>query len=344
MTKKNKNRLFIILSFVVICLLSATYIGYTKLYQPAFNITQPVHIWVTKKSTSQEILKQIEEKANPKCTKVLELLANHYNYKKNIKAGHYVIQTKNSALQTMRMLTRGYQTPVRLVIKSVRSKEKMAKVISQQLMLDSLEIINAFNDSARIHALGYTKATFAAFFVPNTYEVYWNMSIHQLFQRLKKEHQHFWNAQRLKTAKKIGLSPIEVSTLASIVDEETANRNEKRVVAGLYLNRLRKGMLLQADPTVKFAWQDPSLRRILNKHLSIDSPYNTYKYVGLPPGPIRFPSMSAIKGVLNYAQHNYLYMCAKEDFSGTHNFARTLSEHMRNARKYQRELNKRGIR
>ena len=163
-------------------------------------------------------------------------------------------------------------------------------------------------------------------------------------QRMVKEHKAFWNEKRLKQAQDIGLTPIEVSTLASIVEEETANQTEKPMVAGLYINRLKKGMLLQADPTVKFSLQEFGLKRILFKHLEVDSPYNTYKYAGLPPGPIRIPSYQGLESVLNYTKHNYIYMCAKEDFSGTHNFAVTSAQHAANARKYQQALNRRGIR
>ena len=191
--------------------------------------------------------------------------------------------------------------------------------------------------------MGYTKETLPALFIPNTYEVYWNMSADAFMKRMQKEHAAFWNKERRGKAANIGLSPEEVATLASIVEEETANNAEKPMVAGLYINRLNKGMLLQADPTVKFGLQEFGLKRILNKHLAVDSPYNTYKYAGLPPGPIRIPSIQGLESVLNYTHHNFIYMCAKEDFSGTHNFAATLSQHMANARRYQQELNKRRI-
>jgi UPF0755 protein len=170
------------------------------------------------------------------------------------------------------------------------------------------------------------------------------MDANQFMDRMLKENKIFWTEQRLKKAEAIGLTPVQVATLASIVEEETAVNEEKPMVAGLYINRLKKGMLLQADPTVKFSLKEFGLRRILFKHLEVDSPYNTYKYAGLPPGPIRIPSIAGIESVLNYAHHNYLYMCAKEDFSGTHNFAVTSAQHAANARKYQQALNRRGIR
>ena len=203
--------------------------------------------------------------------------------------------------------------------------------------------MNLLTEKSILQEYNFTKQTLPALFIPNTYQVYWNISAKDFLNRMFKEYKRFWAEERQNKAKAIGLTPIEVSILASIVEEETNNKSEKPMVAGLYINRLKKGMPLQADPTVKFAWQDFTLRRITNKHLTIDSPYNTYKITGLPPGLIRIPSPEGIDAVLNYSKHNYLYMCAKEDFSGTHNFASTLSEHNRNARKYWDALNKRKI-
>ena len=217
------------------------------------------------------------------------------------------------------------------------------RAVSRQLMIDSLDIAKLISDSAYCAQMGYAQETLPSLFIPNTYEVYWNMSADAFMKRMQKEHAAFWNDERLKKAQRIGLTPEEVSTLASIVEEETANGPEKPMVAGLYINRLNKGMLLQADPTVKFGLQEFGLKRILFKHLEVDSPYNTYKYAGLPPGPIRIPSIQGLESVLNYTQHNYIYMCAKEDFSGTHNFAVTAAQHQANARRYQQALNRRKI-
>ena len=221
--------------------------------------------------------------------------------------------------------------------------EKLAGSISSRLMLDSATIVSALKDSVFCKQQGYTTQTIACLFIPNTYQVYWDMNIDEFFARMQKEHKRFWNDERIEKAKRTGLTPEQVSTLASIVDEETAKNDEKPMIAGLYINRLKKDMLLQADPTVKFACGDFGLRRILNKHLTVDSPYNTYKYIGLPPGPIRIPSITGIESVLNHTNHDYLYMCAKEDFSGYHNFAKTMSGHLQNAQRYQRELNRRNI-
>ena len=178
---------------------------------------------------------------------------------------------------------------------------------------------------------------------PNTYDIYWNVSIDGFLERMKKEHDRFWNAERTTKASFHGLKPNEVATLASIIDEETANNDEKPMIAGMYINRLKKGMPLQADPTVKFALKQFGLKRIYNKLLRTDSPYNTYIHEGLPPGPIKIASIKGIDAVLNAVNHDYLYMCAKEDFSGTHNFAKTYPEHLQNAEKYTKALNERGI-
>ena len=207
-----------------------------------------------------------------------------------------------------------------------------------------MEVAQILADSALIRRMGYDKISLPCLIVPDTYEMYWNITPEALMERLQKEHDTYWNSQRKNQAQSIGLTPEEVVTLASIVEEETANDGEKPMVAGLYMNRLHKKMLLQADPTVKFALQDAGRRRILNSDLKVDSPYNTYLYAGLPPGPIRVPSKIGIEAVLNYARHDYIFMCAKEDFSGTHNFAVTLAQHMQNARRYQAALNARNIR
>ena len=222
-------------------------------------------------------------------------------------------------------------------------KTDLAERLERQLMLSGDDLLRLLDDSAYCASLGFTPETILTLFIPNTYEVYWNLSAEKLMQRMKREYDAFWTPARLSKAKAVGLTPIEVAVLASIVEEETAAADEYPVVAGLYINRLRRGIPLQADPTVKFAVGDFTLRRILFEHLKVDSPYNTYKHTGLPPGPLRVPSTRSIDAVLNYMKHNYLYMCAKEDFSGRHNFARTLAEHNRNARRYQAELNRRGF-
>ena len=258
--------------------------------------------------------------------------------------GRYHVYPEMTCLQLYRLLRNGTQEPMNLVVPASRTMDRLASVLSQSLMVDSAEIALALTDSTYLSKRGYTTATIPALFIPNTYQVYWDISVDKLMERMERENNRFWTAERKAKAEACGLTHEEVATLASIVDEETANDGEKPMIAGLYLNRLRLGMKLQADPTVKFAVGDFKLRRILGKHLQVESPYNTYLVEGLPPGPIRIASIAGLEAVLNHKEHKYLYMCAKEDFSGTHNFAATLSEHQRNARRYIQALNARGIR
>jgi UPF0755 protein len=246
--------------------------------------------------------------------------------------------------QLLQNLKNGNQAPCRITFNNIRLKEDLAKRIGEQLMFSEGELYQQLNDSAVCAQLGFDTNTILCMFIPNTYEMYWNISVERFMKRMQSEYDKFWTPERIEKAQGISLTPIQVSILASIVEEETAASSEYSTVAGLYINRLRRGMLLQADPTVKYAMGDFSLRRILFVHLETDSPYNTYKYAGLPPGPIRIPSIRAIDAVLNYARHNYIYMCAKEDFSGKHNFATTLSEHNANAAKYRAALNRLNIR
>lgn len=259
------------------------------------------------------------------------------------RTGRYVLEAGESVFDVFRKITRGHQTPVKLTVSSVRTTDRLSALLAGQLMLDSAEIETAFLDSTWCETYGFEPHTIISMFLANSYEVYWNISLEGLFDRMKKEYDAYWTDTRLSKAEAIGLSPVEVITLASIVDEETAKADEKPLVAGLYINRLNKNMFLQADPTAKFASRDFAARRIYRSHLNVDSPYNTYKNLGLPPGPIRLPSRSGIESVLNHASHGYLYMCAREDFSGYHNFARTYSEHQANARRYHRALNSRNI-
>lgn len=265
-------------------------------------------------------------------------------YDQQIHTGAYRFDASINTLTLFRRLSSGHQTPVKVVIPSVRTLARLTRSLDRQLMPDSTEFARLVGDSAFCASLGFSLETMPALFIPNTYEAYWNTDAEAFIRRMKKEYERFWTQERKDKAQACGLTPVEVSTLASIVEEETANKSEMPMVAELYLNRLQAGMPLQADPTIKFSLQEFGLRRILHKHLEVESPYNTYKHAGLPPGPIRIASIQGIESVLNHAQHDYLYMCAKEDFSGTHNFAATFAEHQANARRYQQALNKRNIR
>lgn len=270
------------------------------------------------------------------------LLNRFFGYRP--RTGHYTIQPHESMMQVYRKLRNGLQSPVNITIPQSRTMDMLAGYLSRHLMLDSVRLAESFRDTAFCANLGYTPQSLPALFIPNTYQMWWNISMAGFMERMQKENADFWNAERSAKAKLLGFSHEEVITLASIVAEETAYVPEMPTVAGMYIRRLEVGMPLQADPTVKFALGDFSLRRIYHNHLQVESPYNTYLNQGLPPGPIRIPSVKAIDAVLNYEQRGYLYMCAKEDFSGSHNFAKTYSEHLANARRYSRALNARGIR
>lgn len=237
----------------------------------------------------------------------------------------------------------GYQEPVKLQFANIRLKEDFAGFLGRNFEADSLQFISILNNEAIAEKYGFTTENFYTMFIPNTYQFYWNTSADKVIDRFYEEYKKFWNEERLAKAKQLNLSPIEVSILASIVRGEALHNDEMPMIAGLYLNRLKKGILLQADPTVIFAHQDFTIRRVLNRHLNIDNPYNTYRYKGLPPGPINMPPIVAIDAVLNPAQHNYIYMCAKDDFSGYHAFAETVAEHQINARKFQKALDERNI-
>ncbi len=265
-------------------------------------------------------------------------VARMVDYDKFVKAGRYKILDGIDNFQLVTMLRSGNQSPVQFTFNNIRTLSQLAGIVSHKIEADSTDVAAVFAHDSLINSFGFEPETLPALFIPNTYEFFWNTSALQWINRMHKEYERFWNDKRLHKADSIGLSPVEVSVLASIVDEETIKRDEKAVVAGLYLNRLRIRMALQADPTVKYALGDFSIRRILKKDLNIDSPYNTYRYAGLPPGPIRIASVDGIDAVLNAQPHKYLYMCAKDDFSGYHNFAVTLQQHQQNAAKYQRAL------
>jgi UPF0755 protein len=286
---------------------------------------------------------KLQHGCSPRQMMGYKLLANLSGYGRHLRTGHFKAGPAISSFTLLRHMRNGMQTPVELTIPNVRTNDNLARELSKKIMLPKDSIIQFLRDSQRCAQYGFDTATIMCVFIPNTYEIYWNTSLDKLMKRMKKEYDAFWTPERTAKAKAAGLTPNEVITLASIVDEETANDKEKPMIAGMYLNRFHKGMPLQADPTIKFATRQFALHRIYENMLFIKSPYNTYRNIGLPPGPIRIPSQAGINAVLNYTKHDYMYMCAKEDFSGTHNFARTYAEHLANAKKYTQALNSRGI-
>ena len=265
-------------------------------------------------------------------------LARLMDYDKEIRPGRYYLRRNMTNIQAIKVLKSGKQEPVNITFNYVRLRSDLAEKITKNIGVRPAEFNDALDAFIAHNKEGFTKDNIITLFIPNTYQVYFNINPEDLIERMHQEYEKFWNDTRRTQAKAIGLTPIEVSILASIVQAETIKLEEAPVVAGLYINRLKKDIALQADPTLVFAMGDFTLKRVLNEHKEIKSPYNTYKYTGLPPGPINLPEIAMIDAVLHYEKHRYYYMCAKEDFSGYHNFANTLDEHNQNARRYQRAL------
>lgn len=275
--------------------------------------------------------------------RAFEIYARRIDLETKFKPGHYVLNPGMSVVEVARMLKIGMQTPVRVTINNVRTPAQLAQKLSRQLDADSAAILVALTSPALARELGFEGRSLFSMFIPNTYEFYWTVKPGDLMTRMKKEYDRFWTPERDAQRARSSLSREQVMTLASIVCEETNKTDEMPRVAGVYINRLRKGMPLQADPTVKYAIGDFTLRRILHRHLKYDSPYNTYLHAGLPPSPIAMPSVAAIDAVLGFEKHDYFYFCARPTFDGYHSFARSLSEHNVNARAYSAELNRRKI-
>jgi UPF0755 protein len=348
--KKSKLMLFprvgkIIIIFFAIAFIIVGIRGY-QLYQFIFreNVKTDYILYIPDNASYGQVSDSLQKNDVLHSFKAFRWVSKKKEYSKSVKTGRYLLKKGMNTNQVVNMLKGGLQTPLNVTFNNVRTKEQLAGKVSKYLTSDSISILNLFEDESQIQKYGFTKETYSAMFIPDTYEFYWTTSAQGFANRMRLEYEKFWNTERKKKAEEIKLTPVEVTILASIVQAETAKNDELKRVAGLYINRLNRGMFLQADPTVKYAVGDYSLKRILNVHLEIDSPYNTYKYAGLPPGPINFPETSAIDAVLNFEKHKYYYMCAKEDFSGYHNFAANLAEHNRNAAKYRAALDKNKIR
>jgi len=278
-----------------------------------------------------------------KDTRALYWVAKRKHYPTLVKPGRYVVEKDMSYTGLINLLRSGRQSPVKVTFSNIRTLNELAGRIGRQINADSTQIINFLDDPENYSKDGFTRENVISVFIPNTYQFFWNTTAKGLYTRMLREYRNFWNDERKAKASSLKLTPVEVAILASIIDDEVAKPDEKPRIAGVYLNRLRMGIPLQACPTIKFALNDFTITRVLKKHLVIDSPYNTYKHRGFPPGPIGCPTIEGIDAVLNAEKHDYLYFAAKADFSGYHNFSRTLAEHNRYAALYQRELNKRKI-
>lgn len=334
--KKGKLVLFLVGS---VLLISFTFYAYQIVYVPNILVERDDKVFIIKpEQTYQTVLTNLGKGGFVNDMVSFSFLARLSGYDKNIVPGRFVLRRGMTNLAAIKFLKTGNQQPVKLTFSYVRLTDELAEKLTKNIGVSPEEFKDALANFVANNNEGFTKENVRCMFLPNTYEVYFNVTASELIARMHSEFKKFWNEERLAKAKKIGLTPLEVSILASIVQAETVKQDEAPLIAGLYINRLKKDIALQADPTLVYASGDFSLKRIYNVHKGVDSPYNTYKYPGLPPGPINVPQIVNIEAVLNYTQSNYYYMCAKEDFSGYHNFAANLSEHSVNARKYQKAL------
>lgn len=334
---------------LLIAVIIGGYMGY-EYYNMIFMANVPSnleseYVHIPTNSSFEEVVSILEEGGYISNTESFEWVAGQMSYVKNpMRAGRYKISSGMSNRSLISHLRGGKQAPVNFIIHNKRTIDQVAGVLGNILEGDSLDYLRYMLNPDFLKENGYTKGTIISAIIPNTYQLYWNLSPEGFMKRMFKEHKSFWNDDRKAKADKLGLTPLQVYTLASIVESETQANSEKSRIAGVYWNRIQRGMLLQADPTVKFAVGDFALRRILTRHTEIDSPYNTYKYAGLPPGPIYMPSVTTLDKTLSAEKHSYLYFCAKPDTSGLHAFAKSLQGHNANARRFHRWLNQRNIR
>lgn len=302
------------------------------------NFEKEYVLYVRPGMTAEQVMDSLYVGAGTIRPKSVERAFAKMEVEKNMQPGRYVVEPSAVSMYVARMLVYGWQTPQNMTLSgTLRKKDRIAQRIGSQMMVDSAAVADALNDEAFLATYGFTPENVFALILPDTYEMYWTASVKDIFDRFKKEYDAFWTSERKAKAAAQGLSPMEVSVMASIVSGETLKAFEYPIIAGVYLNRYKKGMKLQADPTIAFCY-DYTLDRILKKHLTVDSPYNTYKHVGLPPAPINVPPKACLEAVLNPESHKYIYFCASPAFDGTHRFAVTYSEHLKNARAFQREL------
>ncbi len=327
--------------FLVLSTLTITFIfyGYQIFFTPNILVDKDDRTFIIRSGSTFRKVQEDLGKGNFVNDMVsFSFLARLNDYDENVMPGKYTLRRNMTNLDAIRVLKSGRRQIVNVTFTNVRQLDDLAEKVTKNIGVTSSEFNDALDDFIANNDEGFNRKNMIGMFLPNTYQVYYNILPDDLIKRLYFEYKKFWNEDRLAKAKAIGLTPKEISTLASIVQAESVKSDEAPIIAGLYINRLKKGIPLQADPTLVFAVGDFTLKRVLNEHKAVDSPYNTYKYAGLPPGPINMPQISTIDAVLNYQKHTYIYMCAKEDFSGYHNFAATLDEHNRNARKYQKAL------
>ena len=325
-------------ALVVLGSVAAFVLGRYYIDNKKANFTEDYVLYVYPDMTVDQVLDSLQSGAGAIRPKSLERAFAKVDARSRMKPGRYVVEPSSTSIYVARMVVFGWQTPQNLTLSgTIRSKGVLAKKIGMQMMVDSAAVAAALEDKEFLASYGFTPEDVFGLVLPDTYQMYWTASVQDIFDRFKKEYDAFWTSERIAKAEAQGLTRKEVSVVASIVSGETLKEFEYPIIAGVYLNRYKKGMKLQADPTVCFCF-DYKLDRVLKKHLTVDSPYNTYKYAGLPPAPINVPPKACLDAVLNPDKHGYIYFCASPAFDGTHRFAVTYSEHMKNARAFQKEL------
>jgi len=338
MFMKPSKRLILFLLFSILGI-SFSFYAFQIVYTPNILVDKEDRLFLVKEGASfKDVQREMHEGNYVQDLVSFSFIARIRGYDEHIKPGRYVLRKNMTNLEAIRILRSGKQEPVQITFNNVRLIPDLAEKITRNLDMAPEEFEAALINFAITNEFGFNKDNVLTMFIPNTYEVYFNIAPQALIKRMHAEYEKFWTDDRKEKAKKVGLSQIEVSILAAIVQAETVKADEAATIAGLYLNRLKKGIALQADPTLVYAVGDFSLKRVLDEHKQIDSPYNTYRNPGLPPGPINLPEINSIDAVLNYVPSDYYYMCAREDFSGYHNFTNSYKEHMNNAIRYQRAL------
>ncbi|MGD1846829.1 MAG: endolytic transglycosylase MltG [Salibacteraceae bacterium] len=333
---------------ILVLLAGGGFVGwqaYQAIYQPnvVLEDNDSPYVYIATGDDFQKVSAQLYERKMILNRSSFEWVAEQKKYTGHVRPGRYKVEAGMTNSELVNLLRSGKQEPVKLVFHNVRTLPDLAGRIARQIEADSTKLVSAMLSTESAREYGFNEHSFRSMFIPNTYQLNWNTSAKQFLDRMAREFKVFWNEKRKMKARELNLQQSEVHTLASIVEEETSKREEAPRIAGVYVNRLRKGMPLQADPTLKWAIGDFTIKRLLDKDKEINSPYNTYKYRGLPPGPIRLADTRYIDAVLDYERHDYLYFCAREDFSGYTNFAKTYAQHLVNARRYQRALNQRKI-
>lgn len=342
---RRSNRYAIITGVFGLLLVTFSYYFYQIFYTPNVETKgRPTYVLIRENQPYKAVLDSISKTGVIVDKLAFAFVAKLMKYDQLVKPGRYELKEGYTNRQLVDDLRRGIQSPLKLTFQNIRLREDLARKLSTTVETRPGEFDSLLSSPSYTKTLGFDTTSILTMFIPNTYELYWNTSAENLMQRMKKEYEKFWTPARDAKRQALGLTRAQVSTLASIVEaEQQQHADERPRVAAVYLNRLRRGMKLQADPTVVYANKDFTIKRVLNVHLKKDSPYNTYKYNGLPPGPINLPSIASIDAVLNPEEHNYLYFCAKDDFSGYHAFATNEQEHLVNARRYQAALTRTGI-